>query len=185
MHVWPFWCHCTSQQGPMWRLMLKVDQFQQTSASLRGCALTNKLHVFTCLLSYRAWLLRDMAFSYPAQRRSSLSKSCKTWSQYKCYKHSGVSEAAALVWALKNRKCLGARPAQQSECKLADGRNHQVHSHSSPWFVSSMHLFLGQFEDGQTPLKAVDVGRRTSRAVLRLQVRVSCSFLVQQETLQR
>lgn len=33
--------------------------------------------MFTWLLSYRAWLLRHMAFSYPAQRRSSLSNSCR------------------------------------------------------------------------------------------------------------
>ena len=32
--------------------------------------------VRTCLLSYRAWLLRDMFLSCPAQRRSSLSNSC-------------------------------------------------------------------------------------------------------------
>lgn len=100
---------------------------------------------------------------------------------------------------------LGSCPAQQSESKLADRRDHQVHSHGSPRFVSgrfglqNLHtvfcqclwlcrsslLLLGKFKDGETSLKAVNVGGGPSRTVIRLQVRVSCSFLVQQETLER
>lgn len=36
----------------------------------------------TWTVSYRAWLLRLMAFSYPAQRRSSLSNNCQRESEF-------------------------------------------------------------------------------------------------------
>lgn len=167
----------------------------------------------TCLLSYRAWLLRDMAFSCPAQRRSSLSNNCRECGVSGSIAHCGRS----YLWSFM-RGHLGAGPAQQSKSKLADGRHHQVDSHSSPGFVSgrfgpprsvifnlrqgfrrervlrcvlcvrllcSSSLLFGQFKDGETPLEAVHVGGGPSRTVLRLQVRVSRSLLVQQETLQR
>lgn len=126
---------------------------------------------------------------------------------------------------------LGSCPAEQSKSELADRRDHQVHSHGSPRFVSgrfcllhlqsfiftghmaqsvwmglwiwicpqagsntarvlgclwmfcSWFLLLGEFKDGETPLKAVHIGGGSSWTVLGLQVRVSCDFLVQQETL--
>lgn len=116
------------------------------------------------------------------------------------------------------RRHLGSRPAQQSKTKLADWRNHQIHSHRPPRFVSgscfvftghmpdltrgmcvcfhaifcqclrlscSLFLLVGKFKDGETPLKAVHVGGGSSRTVLSLEVGVSCSFVVQQETLER
>lgn len=97
---------------------------------------------------------------------------------------------------------LGSGPAQQSKRKLAEGRDHQVHSHSPPlsgllfwplvsfhsvrhilWSWSCLVLHPLQLKDGQTSLKAVHVGRRVARTLLRFQVGVSCSFLVQQEAL--
>ncbi len=84
---------------------------------------------------------------------------------------------------------LGSGPAEQSESKLADGRNHQVHSDGPPAsaFASSVRrsfLLLAQLKDGETPLEAVHAGGGPSRAVLGLQVGVSGGFLVQQETLE-
>lgn len=122
---------------------------------------------------------------------------------------------------------LGSCPAEQRKSKLADGRDHQVHSDGPPrpasglqaifmistrgpgaviitltlgvwtgWrscitFVERFHTSFWacgsrvhfQFKDGETPFKTVHVGGRSSRTVVRLQIRVSCSFLVQKETL--
>lgn len=43
---------------------------------IKVISFVSDVSVCTCLLSYRAWLLRDMFLSCPAQRRSSLSNSC-------------------------------------------------------------------------------------------------------------
>ncbi len=65
------------------------------------------------------------------------------------------------------------------------GCTESLHAIFFLWLFCSWFLLLGEFKDGETPLKAVHVGGGSSRTLFRLQVRVSCSFLVQQETLKR
>lgn len=144
---------------------------------------------FTCLLSYRAWLLRDMPFSCPAHRRSSLSNSCGGCDV-------GQKESKGDPRRASDDAHLGSGPAQQSESKLADGGHHQVHSDRSPpslcgrwrrcgflWLDTASRLSCRQLEDGQASLEAIDVGGGPAWTLAALQVGVPGGLLVQQQTL--
>lgn len=165
-----------------------------------------------------------MDFSWPAHRRSSLSNNWnKTCVSMLHHLAGGINGIEWQYSAMRGH--LWSGPAQKSESKLADGRYHQVHSHSSPHFICSwcylwmwrficlwaqvcgcklcvafcsrlicvptvlcgcfkcMRLSFHQFEDGKTPFESVNVWRGLCGAILRIQIRVSGSFLVQQHTL--
>lgn len=81
----------------------------------------------TCSESNRPWLFSQSPLSFRLKRRSSRSK---CWGKSDCIR--GAAKPTPPGRSRPHAPYLGASPAEQGEGELADGGDHQVHSHSLP-----------------------------------------------------